>query len=202
MKKRRNIIIISISFVVILGALFLLYPRKVDSQKQFQSQTEHERKVYDNLFDIGNDNFIMCSSSNIAEGKSIEADLDNDGVNENLIIGLNHPNGFRVLGFKGEYGVHLLPNGCEGAYDEFGELNEGYFVQVSYVDLNNDGTQEVLVSLGNKLTEMVTAIYRIRDAEEDSYKLVGTIEGQDKMYLDGTHIIVPIGSQGLYNEYI
>ena len=56
--------------------------------------------------------------------------------------------------------------------------------------------------MGDKLTEMSTAIYKIRDAEEDSFKLIGIIKGQSKMFLEGTHIIVPIGFQGLYEEYI
>ena len=174
--------------------------KKAESRKQ--TPTENQKKAYDNLFDIGNDNFIICSTSDIAEGKSISIDLDNDGIEEVLSIGLNHPNGFRILGIKNGCGIHLLAKGCENAYDEFQDLNEGYYVQVSHVDLDNDGIHEVLVSLGDKLTEMVTAIYKICDTEDDPFKLIGTLDGQSKMYLKDNHIIIPIGSQGLYDEYI
>lgn len=71
--------------------------------------------------------------------------MDNDGIEEVLSIGLNHPNGFRILGIKNGCGIHLLAKGCENAYDEFQDLNEGYYVQVSHVDLDNDGIHEVLV---------------------------------------------------------
>ena len=170
-----------------------------DTKSQLETTTQKE---YDNLFNIGSNHFIISSSDDISKDKTLQVDLDLDGEKETILIGRNHPNGVRVLGIKGEYGIDLLYCELDNAFDEFGELNNGYYIQASYVDLDNDGKNEVLVSVGDKQMEMTTAIYKVRDAEEDSFKLIGVIEGQSKMRLEGTHIIVPIGFQGLYEEYI
>ena len=158
-------------------------------------------KEYDNLFNIRNDNFIISSALELSSDKTMKVDLDKDGKEEMILIGLDHPTGIRILGIKGEYGTNLI-DGLEFATDEHGDIMDGFFIQASHVDLDKDGKDEVLMSVGDKSIEMRTAIYKVRDAEEDSFKLVGIIEGQSEMYLDGNHIIVPYGSQGLFDEYI
>lgn len=192
MKKSNILILISICFLCF----------SCNHKKTSNNQMKNQEIEYDNLLDIGNSQFIISSSSDISKDKILETDLDLDGEKEKILIGLNHPNGVRVVGFKGKYGTHLLIDGPDGAFDEFGELNKGYYIQASYIDLNHDGKNEVLISVGDKLTGMTTTIYKVRDAEEDSFKLIGTIEGQSKMYLEGNHIIAPIGFQGLFKEYI
>lgn len=187
--------------ILIIGFLCFSCTNKKTSDAKTQPETTFQEE-YDNLFNIGNDHFIISSSDDISEDKTLKVDLDLDGEKETILIGQDHPNGVRVVGFKGKYGIHLLSYELDNAFDEFGELNKGYYIQASYIDLDNDGKNEVLVSVGNKLTEMTTAIYKVRDAEEDSFKLIGIIEGQSKMYLEENHIIASFGSQGLYEEYI
>lgn len=192
---------ISKVFILIMGFLCFSCTNKQASSIKTQSESTTQ-KEYDNLFNIGNNNFIISSSDELSKDKKLKVDLDNNGVKETIIVGRNHPNGVRVVGIKGNYGKDLLSYELDNAFDEFGELNEGYYIQASYIDLDSDGKYEVLISVGDKLTEMSTAIYKVRDAEEESFKLIGIIEGQLKMYLEGNHIIAPYGFQGLYEEYI
>lgn len=198
------------SKVVILAMFFLCLSCKTSDNKTQAEATIQEE--YDNLLNTGNNNFIICSSDDIFEEKTIHADLDFDGKKETIIIRSDYA-GVKVLGFKGKYGADLLSDKkifydartrelLDLGFNESGELENGYYIQVSYIDLNNDHKYEVLISIGNKQSEMITAIYKVRDAEGDSFKLMGIIEGQSKMRLDGNHIIAPYGSQGLFEEYI
>lgn len=198
------------SKVVILVMFFLCISCKTSDNKTQSASTIQEE--YDNLFNTGNNNFIISSSDDIFNEKSLSVDLDLDCKKETIIIRSDY-SGVKVLGFKGKYGANLLSDKkiyydertrelLNWGFNESGELEKGYYIQVSYVDLNNDHKYEVLISIGNKESEMITAIYKVRDADEDSFKLMGIIVGQAKMYLEGNHIIAPYGSQGLYEEYI
>ena len=155
------------------------------------------------IFVLGNNHFILSSWKDIYEEKTLYADFDKDGEKETIIVGADHPNGTRVVGMKGKYGVDLLQFNTEDFFDAEGNINKNCFIQASYFDLDNDGKDEVLISLSDKtMGVMKTAIYRVRNAEEASFKLVGVIDGQYKMYLEDNHIIVPYGSQGLFGEYM
>lgn len=169
------------------------------------------QEKYDNLFDTRNNHFIISSSDDIYKDKTLQVDLDLDGEKETIIIGKDYPNGVKIRGIKGKYTTNFLFDDADdvrineildGMFDEDGELNNGCYIQASYVDLDNDGKYEVLISVRDKRIQMITAIYRVRDAEEASFKLIGIIEGQSNMYLIGNHIIAPYGSFGLCEEYI
>lgn len=88
-------------------------------------------------------------------------------------------------------------------FDEYGELNEEYYIQASCIDFNGDGKSELIISIGDKLLTLQSFIFKVRDAKEHSFKYIGKIDGQTYMYLDeNNHIIAPFGSQGLFDEYI
>ena len=44
-----------------------------------------------NLFDVRNNKFIISSSSQLSQDKSMNVDLDSDGKKEKIIIGRSHP---------------------------------------------------------------------------------------------------------------
>lgn len=201
------------SNVFILVIVFLCFSCRTSNNTTQQEAIVQEK--YDNLFNTGNNHFIISSSDDINKDKTLQVDLDLDGKKETIIIGKDHPNGVKVRGIKGEYSINLLSllfdntnderisDILDGMFDEYADLNKGCYIQASYVDLDNDGKYEVLISVGDRIMQiMVTAIYRVRDAEEASFQLKGIIEGQSNMYLRGNHIIAPYGSFGLFEEYI
>ncbi|MBQ4526140.1 MAG: hypothetical protein IJA00_08775 [Bacteroidaceae bacterium] len=174
------------------------------------NEPNKERHEYDNLFDTGYEDFIICSQEEIYSShvtKELKMDLDKDGELEIAIIGLDQT-GIKINGYKGGYGMCLLTSLIQNAnlleaYDADSEFNEGYFAQASHIDLDNDGIDEVVIALGNKLTEMAIAIYKTSSVITFPFEFVGIIQGQRKIYVDKEkHIIAPFGSQGLYTEYI
>ncbi|MCL1610910.1 hypothetical protein [Marseilla massiliensis] len=194
---------LSVLFIVLLLIPFF----SKDAAKGCTLSVKEEIHTYPQenkgIFVLGNNHFILSSWKDIYEEKTLYADFDKDGEKETIIVGADHPNGTRVVGMKGKYGVDLLQFNTEDFFDAEGNINKNCFIQTSYFDLDNDGKDEVLISLSDKtMGVMKTAIYRVRNAEEASFKLVGVIDEQYKMYLEDNHIIVPYGSQGLFGEYM
>lgn len=134
----------------------------------------------------------------------ISIDINGDKKKEKVIIGRDHPNSTKVLVILGNTGYEILNQGkiLEDAFDEFGDLNDGYFIQTSFFDFDKDGWKEIIIAVGNKLDELGVGIYKYDNGYELKYKQVGYIEGQKNIFInkDGS-IDVMYGSQGLFDEY-
>ncbi len=127
-----------------------------------------------------------------------------------LIIGQDHPNGTKILAIFPRYGVHLplqFADDFEG-FNEFGDINEGYYLQVAEHDFDNDGEPEIVVAVGDGLVNLSINIVKYHaplsteDAGRDeNWELVGTFSGQENAVMDGNTISLPYGSQGLFTEY-
>jgi hypothetical protein len=129
-----------------------------------------------------------------------------------LLVGCDHPNGIRFLVMFASDGVRVpLPlyfdNAFEG-FDEFGDLNKDYGVQVVEHDFDRYDTPEIIVAVGNELTNLVVNIITYhapaseKDASrEENWSLIGSFTGQAHASIKGNAITLPIGSQGVYDEY-
>lgn len=151
---------------------------------------------------------IIIGYDDIYAGKKINmnVDLDNDGAEETFEIKRDTPNGVFVGGYSDNVGVNMV-NDFDGdikAFDEFGDLKEGYFLQVTCYDLDHDGIKEVFTSVGDKLIEMQTVLHRYVKNSSDLFEVVGRMWGQEYQYIDDStnEIIVPYGSQGLFDSYL
>ena len=141
--------------------------------------------------------------------KSIDANIY--GRDYTFTIGDNHPNGIRALVIGDGYGYNLFMDldfneeDNEIFFDEFGFLNEDCNMQLTAMDFNNDGECELLLSLQSEgwCIEKTFVFKLLPHPYRDSLvKYLGVADGQLHMYIDGTNIIAPYGSQGLYNEYM
>lgn len=164
------------------------------------------------LFNTGDRNYIISSSKNIYIDKIISLDLDNDGKKETISLGNGHPNGILILAKKGRYYVDLMKEiynsedtaGINKFFDNTYGLKEDCLIQVSCFDLDGDSKKEVIVSIGNadEIT-MKSYIFKIRNAEEASFKYVGCIEGMYYMFINrNRHIIAPQSVLRWYDEYV
>ncbi len=145
----------------------------------------------------------------MSANKSIDANIY--GRNYTFTIGDNHPNGIRALVIGDGYGYNLFMDldfneeDSEVFFDEFGFLNENCNMQLTAMDFNNDGECELLLSLQSEgwCIEKTFVFKLLPHPYKDSLvKYLGVADGQLHMYIDGTNIIAPYGSQGLYNEYM
>lgn len=82
-------------------------------------------------------------------------------------------------------------------FDEEDLLKDDVCMQISFAKLGNIDEVLLFFSVGNLSYNLQTSIYRISNI---GIKKIGTIDGQEFMYID-YNIVVPIGSQGICNEY-
>lgn len=215
MKKNAGLMFIAVVLVMNLLGCQRVEKTANESVQDINSVAQQEQKETmrkDLLFNTTTDEFIFIEANNLTiDGlnSTLESDLNNDGVKETFTIKLGTPNGMEILGVKGEYGINfLLPLNSKipfenvGAFDEYGEPRENYYFQLTTYDLDQDGVKEVIVSVGDKLIDEETAIFKSTDSEDVPFQLIGSIQGQGLMYMDDNKIIVPFGSQGAAEIYL
>jgi len=131
------------------------------------------------------------------ESRTMDVDVMGDGIKEGFIIERGSPNGTRILGIIGQHGQLFEHEFLEygpgkyNAFDEYGELRNGYYAQITCYDLDGDGIKEVLVSVGDKSVQMETLIYRpTNEDRHDPFRLVGRVFSGKYIYIDKDHAIV------------
>jgi len=155
----------------------------------------------------GADRSVIWGLGDPNQESVLELGFDCKPAPSKLVIGLDHPNGTRILAYFSGAAVHLYPKGRIG-FDEFGELRDEYIVQAGTYDFDDDGNPEILIAVGNGLVEMSVTVYKyhaplaVQDAgRPENWECIGDFEGQGECYIDEKSLIVPIGSQGLFIEY-
>lgn len=127
-----------------------------------------------------------------------------------LLIGRDHPNGIRFLAMFPGYGVNLPLNFTKDfeGINEFGELKQGYYIQVAEHDFDHDGMPEIIIAIGDGLIDLSINIIKYHPPQfsqdtdrESNWSLIGSYSGQAKAEIKGDTIQLFIGSQGLYDEY-
>ena len=123
--------------------------------------------------------YILSSAKELSENKIVKFDFNKDGKEEIILLGRDHPNGVRVLAERNDITQNLINDITEGYFfDSYGELKSDYSIQVTIVDLDNDGRCEVMVTIG-KLGERVDGfIFIIKDTDKGSFNYVGSIKGK------------------------
>ncbi|MET3697129.1 hypothetical protein SAMN05877753_1058 [Bacillus oleivorans] len=138
------------------------------------------------------------------ESKSLDIKL-NDGKAE-LVIGLDNPNGIKIMMLHKDTGWYLdwMKYGESPVY-EFGTTeSESYAVQGTTYDFDKDGSDEIIISIGDGLVNGQMWIFKYHEITRNDvtpYELLLTQSFQENVYIDENKVIIPYGSQGLFNEY-
>ena len=95
-----------------------------------------------------------------------------------------------------------IPEDMQG-FDEKGELEEGFSIQIVVGDLNGDKVPELLVATGDDLAILTVAVFTYTPQGKNRFQCTGLIVGQKNIHVepDGT-LTAPFGSQGLFTEYV
>lgn len=126
-------------------------------------------------------------------------------------IGDDNPNGVRAIIVTEGYGENLFlslsfsDDDQETFFDEFDFLKEDCNMQLTIMDFNKDNECELLLTLQSEAYSISkTYVFKIlpHPYKESVVKYLGVAEGQAYMYIEGTNIIAPYGSHGLYSEYM
>lgn len=93
-------------------------------------------------------------------------------------------------------------------FNKWGEINQGYYVQVAEHDFDSDDVPEIVVAVGNEMFDMELKVVKYHAPQslnnagrQENWELIGSFSGQDKAYLQQDTIELPVGVQGLFEEY-
>lgn len=133
----------------------------------------------------GDDKYAIWDFSKGVNESKINFGISDKLKNIPIVLGLDSPNGTKAIVVIGDTGYNLITlsnNLLESAFDEYGELKDGYFVQTSKFDFDRDGTNEIILSVGNKTTELGISVFKYIG---DNFFQMGYIESQAaQAYID------------------
>jgi hypothetical protein len=110
---------------------------------------------------------------------------------EGVRIGVTHAKGFQFLP------VHF---GREFAgFDNKRNLKRGYVIHALEHDFDGDKIPEVVVAVGDGLVNLAVNVFRF--TAPNKWTRIGSFEGQQKAIVEGGTIVLPYGSQGLFQEH-
>ncbi|SFM25354.1 hypothetical protein SAMN03159341_12263 [Paenibacillus sp. 1_12] len=133
--------------------------------------------------------------------------LNLDGEKMNLVVGYDTPNGIKLqLQGKTENWNLRLKDG-NNAFNNYGDLKEGFNLYIKDHSFDNKSTPEVVVVASNGMMETYVWVfsYNFVYYEKSGAAPLEQIwfgEGQSTVMLDGNKIVLPFGSQGLSAEYV
>lgn len=182
-----------------------------------QTETSNIEIQPDNTLDISiNDSLIRSTEGkNLSqvEWKPGSADVSLPmkfgKTKAELVLGLDHPNGTKAVVYfpSSSIGWPLDMSGADnsGAFDDFGELQEGYKIQAALHDFDQDGIKELIVVAGDSLIDECIWVYSFTSVGDlkkiNPIRQELSITGQAYIELDGKELIAPYGSQGLFESY-
>ena len=104
---------------------------------------EEDAEITDRIVvGLPNDGTAIYRGSSILLGRNYEAarDVNGDTLDEYFRVGLDSPNGLKVLAAVEGRGQNLAANfTLNAAFDENRDIREDYYIQLSFLDLDGDG---------------------------------------------------------------
>ena len=181
------------------------------TEEEIITDINDEQKLFRTTLGEGTYAYVASNSNeNVIEGE-IKVDLDNDGQKEEIVFGDSEDglyfNYYNPTKDKFQF---LLSNDLSqnpeevNYYFDNGETRKEVSYQITPLDLDNDGIKEIILSAYDP-TDFGIALHSfVWKRISGEYSYIGNISGQTYMYFDTDRqsIIVPIGSQGLYQEYM
>lgn len=167
-------------------------------------------KAYTQDLIYGAENKIVWGKENT---KDITLSLDfKTKVNPHqILVGYNSPSGTKFyVTFKDLSAFVDLSNiiSMESGLNEYGDCDEGYYIEVATHDFDNDKNPEIIIAVGNGLFDMWVNVIKYHpplnpeDATRtENWTVIASFYGQNEIHVDKHIINIPIGTQGLFSEY-
>ncbi|MGX4583036.1 hypothetical protein [Paenibacillus chitinolyticus] len=144
-------------------------------------------------------------------GPDVTVPLQLDGEKVDLQVGLDSPNGVKILALsetlKQGWSLQLDTNvGGGSPFDDLGDLKEGFNLYIKDYNFENDTTPEVVIAASDGKLETYVWVfgynYLFTENGTSPLDLIWHGEGQSDVILEGNKILLPFGSQGLFDEYV
>lgn len=182
-----------------------------ETEEEIITNINDEDKLFRTTLGEGTYAYVASNSPENVIEREIKIDLDNDGKKEKIFFGDDgdgmYFNYYNPTKDKFQFLLtNVLSENSEEVNYYFydGWIRREVSYQVTALDLDNDGRKEIIFSAYDPIDFGVALHSFIWKEINGEYKYIGEIAGQFFMYFDKDtqSIIVPIGSQGLYREYM
>lgn len=189
-------------------------PKDVESNIEAESTTEviapKQQNNYEEVTLLNLDNSAISNVTKFTyKDTNKELTVDVPDGDAQIVIGKENPNGIKLELVRGNDIKSIeLPEARDILFDAYGDLldTETYSIQVGSNDFNKDGVEEIIIAIGDNLIEGQFWIFSYQSVDDFRYynplKLELTGYYQEKIYIDGKKVIIPIGSQGQSDEYV
>ena len=126
----------------------------------------------------------------------------------NIYFGKDHPNGIQIMLIRGSDAVQIdLGEVDDDILDAYGDLAdiENYSIQVGTHDFNNDGIEEIIITIGDGLFRGQVWVYSYHKVDDihKIYPLHLELKEyfQNKVWIEDNKFLLPYGSQGLFEKF-
>lgn len=120
--------------------------------------------------------------------------IDADSADEQIILGLDNPNGIKALIVNQGSGINLMnyiETYPEGYYTDYGDVALGTTLELSFADIDSDGIKDCILSVHTE--ELGTAVTVFKAFRDEvvlcPYIDIGTYQNLDAAWLDVNGIL-------------
>lgn len=157
------------------------------------------------LFECDGEYILLGTDAVLAgEAANMTSELSISGPTAFFTIEKEGANGLRLAGVAGSAGQEFLGDFADALpqmFDEYGDVLPGYLAQITTKDLDRDGVQDVVVSMGDGKAVMYTVVYRYVGGEVP-FALVGQAAGEAAMAWRDGQLVVPYGTEGAQDVFV
>lgn len=177
---------------------------EIDKSKDIITTIDETNKINKNLLvsTYNNNKYALWYPQKGTEDSKMEFDINKELKNISINLGLDSPNGTKATIIIGHNGYNLIRQSnrfLKSAFDDYGELNDAYYLQATIFDFDKDSSNEVVVAIGNKLNELGLSIFKYKYG---NFIQIGYIEEGARAFIAKDGIIETFDNAGkLLSKY-
>lgn len=197
MKNKKYFILIAVGIIVILIVAFIVLRGMSDHAVPADPRPGAPFDIFE--AEEVEQTLMYGAPATWDDEKNLNVDLNNDGVSEEFIITKDKENKILLQGLaRDDQGKicadfnfwnanlrSLLPDELRAA----DSVSAQAFIQISCCDIDEDGVKEVLISVGDKESACLTAVYEYRRSGQDLFQYSGSILSGTKVEYKGDHVL-------------
>lgn len=214
-KRKVNIIVIASIAGLILSAVFWgLFSGQQDKTQTGNEDSNDNRNEADiNIFEASDYDYVLMYGSPELwdDEKNLSVDLNGDGTSEEFVISKDFNDGVILKGIrrKGQEeagdSMNFWTSNLSGllppSLKKGDNTNNNCFVQISCCDIDEDSTKEVLVSVGDKKTANVTAVYEYSESGAMPFQYCGYLSCGTIVKYKGDNVLWAYSGNPDDNQY-
>ena len=128
--------------------------------------------------------YIQSSARQLLNDRTLSLGQGDEG---SILLGLDHPNGVRVLAVRNGVGQNLINEVPDDYFfDDYGDIKPSFSVEVALLDVDKDDRYEVAVVVGKPEDRVDLSLFALEKTPNGLFKYLGTIQSTSTItFTDG-----------------